>query len=448
MLRNALCGEDDLLRVKNNDKSFNSLRLGTTDPLYDGNLSSEQYGGPLGKFIAINTHLSMLDINLYNFPNGEELVITDQEFYNGLKRNSSIQQLYLTGNSVNQDNTLGNVGCGILTAYRENSTNLTELTIGSIDIRSDVVLVKTTIKNCTNLSKICLQRCSINDHVLPQIIQAFRGLNHLNCLYLGENNIGNRGCEAIAQFLADPNNNVSSLGLSSSNIGNEGAVAIINSLQGNNQLHTLFLFGNPIDGYISDVASELLCNKASINSIHSSNHTLRELTLPNHSTSTQLNSLLKLNEKADKEDVAIEKILQCHRNIDMKPFYDLDSRGEWSLKGLPLAVAWFDKASDSVERSRGESYGVDQKKLSSIYQFAHSMPLSFPPERWKATESITMLFWIKDAECRELKKEKELKDIECQELKKENKELKKENKNLRNKVPPKNDEELKMNLAQ
>ena len=40
-----------------------------------------------------------------------------------------------------------------------------------------------------------------------------------------------------------------------------------------------------------------------------------------------------------------------------------------------------------------------------------------------------------------MKKEKEQKDIEC-------KELKKENKNLRNKVPPKNDEELKMNLAQ
>ena len=373
---NALCGEYDYLSVKNNDKSFKSLRLGTPDPLLDGNLSSEQYGGRLGKYIAKNTYLSMLDIQLYNFPNGEELVITDQEFYNGLKRNSSIQQLYLTGNSVNQDNMLGNVGCGILNAYRENCTNLTELTIGSMDITSDIDLVKTTIRNCTNLKEITLHRCSINDRVLTQIIQVFEGLNQLNCLYLGDNVIGNRGCEAIAQFLAVPNNNISSLGLSYNNIGNEGAGAIINSLQTNTQLHTLFLLGNPVDGYISDAASELLCNTTSINSIHSSNHMLRELTLPNHSTNTQLESLLKLNEIENKSHVAMRKILEYHPNIDMEPLFDMasDLEDEQTLRGLPYIVDWFDRAKEALLDEVG-TYNIDRKKLSAIYQFARAMPL-------------------------------------------------------------------------
>ena len=84
----------------------------------------------------------------------------------------------------------------------------------------------------------------------------------------------------------------------------------------------------------------------------------------------------------------MKKILQYHPNIDMKPFFGWDMDGEWTLKGLPYIIDWFNRAAVAVN-DRGKrrvarvkdrvNYNVDQKKLTAIYEFAKAMPSMFAP---------------------------------------------------------------------
>ena len=50
-----------------------------------------------------------------------------------------------------------------------------------------------------------------------------------------------------------------------------------------------------------------------------------------------------------------------------------DEEGEWTLKGLPYVVAWFEKARGAVNVS---TY-IERRKLLAIYEFAKAMPLQF-----------------------------------------------------------------------
>ena len=80
----------------------------------------------------------------------------------------------------------------------------------------------------------------------------------------------------------------------------------------------------------------------------------------------------------------------------MEPLFDMASEdGEWSLKGLPYIAAWFERANEIFPKvnnkrelanlgisqkdteSERESYDIDRKKLSAIFQFTRAMPLSF-----------------------------------------------------------------------
>ena len=70
-------------------------------------------------------------------------------------------------------------------------------------------------------------------------------------------------------------------------------------------------------------------------------------------------SMLDLNRGRNKNLVAAKKILQTHRHLDMRPFFD----GKLVL--LPRVVAWLDCFAESR---------LDLK-LSSIYEFARAMPM-------------------------------------------------------------------------
>ena len=76
----------------------------------------------------------------------------------------------------------------------------------------------------------------------------------------------------------------------------------------------------------------------------------------------------------------MKKILKHHPNIDMEPHFDWDAdEDEQNLKALPYVIAWFDKARAAVADDDDESYNIEEKKLSAIFQFAKSMPLLFVP---------------------------------------------------------------------
>ena len=71
-----------------------------------------------------------------------------------------------------------------------------------------------------------------------------------------------------------------------------------------------------------------------------------------------ISSYIELNRGADKNQVAIEKIMLHHPHFDMEPFF------EWDLKVLPFVVNWLHRARDIDQKNE---WDIDAPKLSFIY---------------------------------------------------------------------------------
>ena len=363
--------QETLRRIQENDDTLTTQRIASA---YNGGFNSSDGDdfSILGAAIGQNTNLTTLQIDL------AVLDVTYNEFYDGLKLNSSISELLL---HCGNDNIAGGVGQKILEAYQANN-NLTELSIHCANLQNggDDHVTAETLRNSTSLRHIDLYDCNITDEQLQPILSAVRGHNSLERLLLHSNRIGNDGCETFTSLLEDTGCNLQFIALDRNSIGSNGAVTLANGLANNTKLKHLFLGSNPIIGRsVVDVFSKLLCNMSSINSIYSSNHTLETL----YPKEKQLSPLLELNKGANKSHVAIKKILKFHPSIDMVPLFEwnMEGEGERDLKALPYVVAWFDRAREAVADDEGgeESYNIDERKLSAIYQFAQSMPLLFVP---------------------------------------------------------------------
>ena len=365
--------EETLCRVEQNDDEVTELWIGY--PNIDGEFLSSDAGdySRLGAAIGNNTHLTKLWITL----NDEDPLDTaNTEFFNGLKRNSSIKNL-----ALHCRNHVGGIGHEILKVYQKINNNLTCLSIyeAVLDNGGDNVIIE-TLRWCRHLKMINLERNSITDEQLLPMIEAIKGHSMLEKLYLYGNRIGNAGCHALATLLADINYNILDLDLDGNQIGNDGANAIANSLANNTKLMKLDLEDNPIDASAVGIFCRVLCNTSSVNDTYLSNHTLKELLLSDAQQGQHANllsSLLTLNSGINKSHVAIRKILKYHPNIDMKPFFEWDADGEQTLKALPYVIDWFERAREAV--AGGARYDFEEKKLTAIFKFAKAMPILFVP---------------------------------------------------------------------
>ena len=342
----------------------------------------------LGTSIAKNTHITKLEVAVSDidrmvwFGNGYDY-IKFEGLCEGLQQNTSINELVLRCDSCD----LGGVSDELLKAYQANN-NLSDLCIlnASLQTGRGYEIITTTLQCCTNLRTINLYQCSLYSRMLLPMVEAMRGIHSLENVYLIGNMVWNAGCKTLATLLEDPNSNITTLQLQDNAIGDSGAITIANSLKNNTKLQNLYLDGNYINRSVEDEFSKLLCNTSSINSICSSNHTLADLHFPSSIQQTNLIRLLQVNKGTNKRHVAIKKILQYHPHIDMKPFFGWDMDGEWTLKGLPYIIDWFNRAAVAVN-DRGArrvarakdrvNYNVDQKKLTAIFEFAKAMPSMF-----------------------------------------------------------------------
>jgi hypothetical protein len=396
MMENKLTNEQILCRIKGNDKTLTVLRVGNSN---DNCYTFTSGFSLLGKFIAKNTQLSILDVSLYD-RHGTALEIADRDFFDALRNNTSICDLHLRSND-DRRYVISDVGYQILIAYQENCSSLTSLTIQSIDASNDNGdLFIATVRSCIYLTRIAFRRCNVSNNMLLPIVGTLRRSNLLTQLFLSGNRIGDIGCRAIAQLLEDSSNNLQSLGLSFNDIGNAGAKILFDSLRNNKKLKELHLFGNPIDENVQDDISRVLCSPLNINSTYSSNHVLEILTVP-YQCCEQLAYLLELNKTGDKKHVAMKKILKYHPMFDIEPLFKWDSKVELSVKGLPYIVAWFERALQSVSNEEGGCKNVEQRKLSAIYQFALAVPLHFVPIL--PTKPIILLYWGQCHRIQELK---------------------------------------------
>ena len=97
-------------------------------------------------------------------------------------------------------------------------------------------------------------------------------------------------------------------------------------------------------------------------------------TNPKLRVSDDFHALLELNRRHDKKEVATIKILQCHNDFDMLPFF------EWEFKVLPLVVNWLERAS-VCDMPEDFEPNIEERKLSTIYQFVRGMPVLYVETR-------------------------------------------------------------------
>ena len=382
----------NLRRIEQNDVECTDLQLGYSVIFEEFKSSDASDYSRLGAAIGNNTHLTSFSITL----NDEDpLDAANNEFFNGLKRNSSISDLALHL-AWNQTLVEGGVGQEILKSYQKISNNLTRLCINNAALdNGGGNAITETLRWCTNLKIINLADNSITKAQLLPMIDAIRGHRMLEKLILIGNRIGNAGCHALATLLADTNSNLQILDLETNQIGNGGAKAIANSLANNTKLQTLDLQSNPLDPSVVGIFCTVLCDASSVNNTYRSNHTLEELVLLDEQEEQHVDHLadvLDLNKGTNKSHVAIKKILKYHPNIDMDPLFEWDTDSEQSLKALPYVIDWFTRAKEAVadedmladnededDEDDDYDYCVDERKLSAIFQFAKAMPLLVVP---------------------------------------------------------------------
>ena len=197
--------EHTLHRLEQNDSRLIQLQIGGTRPQLQtpcprpGMFNSSDSGdfSRLGDYIGENTHLKHLDVRY-----SVGLNLTNDRFYEGLKRNTSIHKLGINfrGQVIVEESGLG---LKILDAYQENSNHLTWLCISNAGLQNGGEnVITTTLRRCTNLQQIALSCCNINDEQLLQnIVEAVRERHSLKKFGLVANRIGNVGCETLATLL-------------------------------------------------------------------------------------------------------------------------------------------------------------------------------------------------------------------------------------------------------
>jgi len=363
--------ETALLAVEQNSNELTSLNLGVgymDEKRVFKSSDSDDYNR-LGTAVGTNTHLTSLKIhNLYN---NITLNTANKQFYDGIRRNSSITELFIA--SINQDNV--GVVHEVLMAFHGKNI-LTKLQINSTVYHR---FMEDTLRVCTNLREIILHHCSITDYYLLPMVEAVRGHHFLEKFTLSGNYIEDAGCKALATL-----RNLTSLDIADNDIKNEGMIAIGNSLYENNHLRDLSINGrNEFDlRVVVDNFCSSLCNKLSINDIYTSNHTLESIKC--HGLyGSRLATLLELNKsKRNKRHVAIKKILLYYTSeFDMEPLLSVkEDDSERDLKAMPHVISWFETAREAIIEDVPRAHNdLEIKKISAIYQFVTAMPMLFVP---------------------------------------------------------------------
>ena len=394
-------------RIGRNDPTLTKLRI-NKETIFD-NDEYESYSGndfmKLGESIGNNTHIKVLCVLLHD--DGDDV----SDMVDGLKQNTSIRELGLWSNTNNPE-----AGVRQLFEMYQKKNSLTTLSIQYAIIHPISQVINNALRLCTNLKHISFGECNMTDNQLLPIVQAIKGHPLLEVLNLYGNSIGNVGCHALATLLEDPKCNIHTLNLINNRIGNIGAKYLANGLNNNTSLkHLDLVSNNPLhetDRIDDNTIHNIFCPVLLHLCIHKlakkvdltqygrlcptlacyANHTLERLYV-DCDKSGDLTKLLNMNSNTNKHHVAMKKILMKHQgNIVVKPLFGWDASGEKSLKSLPYLVSWYETAeavveyyiSDSDDDSSFEGeeekcYDIDRKKLSSIFDYAKSMPLLFVP---------------------------------------------------------------------
>ena len=162
--------------------------------------------------------------------------------------------------------------------------------------------------------------------------------------------------------------------ISHNNLDEHVVAAFAKALVNNQALIRLSLNGLQLSASGLQSFTTMLCDTSSVNATFLSNHTLQYVNTPD--TNISIGPLLAMNRNANKEKVAIIKILRHHYQFDMQPFF------EWEFKVMPMVLDRFETAS-ACEMPAGFEAKLEKRKLSCIYQFVKGLPLLYVEARLK-----------------------------------------------------------------
>jgi hypothetical protein len=172
------------------------------------------------------------------------------------------------------------------------------------------------------------------------------------------------------------------LDISNNDIDDEGIEALVPALANCSHSEELWIHDNP--SITTRGWQRLLCDTTSVNATFLSNHSLSYLGDEIDENET-IGYLLQLNCRNDKKEVATIKILKCHNDFDMLPFF------QWEFKVLPLVLGWLERASE-CEMPDDFEPNIEGRKLSTIYNSSgvcHSCTLRLLLEKNRKD-----FFWI------------------------------------------------------
>ena len=277
------------------------------------------------------------------------------------------------------DNNLSDDGLVDIITSLSMHRHLSKLDLDGNMLRKNGCLAMATLLKCsvTELRQLDLASNELDDESIHALVPGLNSCSHLHTLRLSRNElITSKGWQHLATVLEAPNSNINGLVLAGNNVDDEAAVEIARSLVNNIKLVTLNLNSNQINAKGWKAFSKLLCDTSSINATFLSNHTLTCVNSSADSdTRASLQQLFVLNDRENKKQIAMIKILQHHDDFDMMPFF------EWEFKVLPLMIDWFERASEIPRVSFSQH--ISQGKLSSIYQFVRAMPVLYVETRLK-----------------------------------------------------------------
>ena len=359
--------------------SLQRLRILHATAVVEGNDYSGNIDGTEGAksivtlFQDPSCNINNLDVASCGF-NNESI----QLIVNGLRGNAKLEHLRLFGSSV------GRSGCeSIVRLLQDPSCNLTSLTLGGSAINNESV--KTIVRSLAgntklkhlglsgsrigsgcesiisllqtpscSITKLNLRDSGFKNESTTKLVTSLKGNTKIEHLDLSVNNIGRSGYESIANLLQEPNSSINNISLSCCNMGNNCATILAQALVGNSKLKRLDLTHNGITESGWNAFSPILSN--------SSNQTLLSLGDGAKNMPTTLPTLLKLNHV-----------------VDMEPLFKLDSEDdERNLKALPPVIDWFGRIGQTTKKEEVVNK-IDARKLSSIFQFARTLPLEFVP---------------------------------------------------------------------
>ena len=284
--------------------------------------------------------------------------------------NSALVDLGLYSNDISND------GLAVLARWVANNRRLKTLDLSS---NHEVTLggwqsFFVTLRNHNS----ALETLDISNNVLSS--QAIASLveslgNNLKSLDLSSN-IAPMGIEAIralSTLLSSPNCSLTKLNLCWNEIKDDGVILFANALANNNSLLELRLATYDFD-HVTETGwsalANILCDRTSIDTAYTSNHTLHEVLKDEEDEGNDMNvipddlaELLEINEMYTKSEAARVKIIKYilfedDGDIDVGVFVGME------LNEIPSAMSWMGKEKDDIG-------------LSVLYELCKSLPCLF-----------------------------------------------------------------------